>query len=159
MALLLDGPYGEEKNPWGLFGRDRSLWDEERNLKAIAQSKKALRAPQGERARAVKGLSWAAQEVRQPRRPSACASRRPICSSRSIAVRNNALIMASALPLGFVVVCGYRFLSCCCHDILTTSSRKEVACSLRVATDEREPRGGAHSEIVWVSCARAERPA
>ena len=34
-----------------------------------------------------------------------------------------------------------------------------AACSLRVATDEREPRGGAHIEIEWASCARAERPA
>ena len=28
---------------------------------------------------------------------------------------------------------------------------------MRVATDEREPRGGAHIEIEWASCARAER--
>ena len=33
------------------------------------------------------------------------------------------------------------------------------ACSLRATADEREPRGGAHLEIEWVSGARAERPA
>ena len=55
---------------------------------------------------------------------------------------NGALIyaLASALPMGFVVVCRYRFLSGCCRGISTTSSREEDACSLRVATDEREPR-------------------
>ena len=44
------------------------------HLKAIAQSKKARRAPQGELARAAEGPRWAALEVRQPRRPYSCAS-------------------------------------------------------------------------------------
>ena len=51
------------------------------HLTATAQSKRARRAPQGELARAVEGPRWAAREVRQPRRPFACASRRPRCSS------------------------------------------------------------------------------
>jgi len=62
--------------------------------------------------------------------------------------------LASALPLVFVVVHRYRFLPGCCRGISTTSSREEVACSFRVATDEREPKGGAHIEIEWASCAR-----
>ena len=66
--------------------------------------------------------------------------------------------LACALPLGFVVVCRCRFLSGCCRGFSTTSSREEAACSLRVATDEREPREGKHTKFEWASCARAGRP-
>jgi len=104
-------------------------------------------------------------EVRQPRRPCMRIAASEVQLSLNRGEKQctyyGALVyaLACALPLGFVVVCRCRFLSGCCRGFSTTSSREEAACSLRVATDEREPRGGAHSGIEWASCARAERPA
>jgi len=66
---------------------------------------------------------------------------------RNISLKVARCSLASALPLGFVVVRRCRFFSGCCRGISTTSSQEEATCSLRVATDEREPRGGAHIEI------------
>ena len=61
--------------------------------------------------RAVEKPRWAALEVRRLRRPGACASQRPKCSSRSIAVSNNSLI-AARCSMPWLLHCNWGSLMC-----------------------------------------------
>ena len=133
------------------------------HLKAIAQSKRARRAPQGELARAVEEPRWAAQDMRQPRISFACASRRPRCSSRSIAVRNNALTMARSF-MPWLVRCRWGSLLCAgtvSFQVAVVESqrraagrRSHVRCESRRMSGSRE-----EGRIAKLSFARPEGPA
>jgi len=83
------------------------------HLKARAKKQKSTASSTGRAGTSGEKAKFAALEVRRLRRPGACASRQPKCSSDSIAVRNNSLRVARC-TMPWLLRCRWGLLLCAC---------------------------------------------